>query len=219
MKYKIAGIEKGLTLEDVRKRIDKGGEFVVFPYTISIITMTFRLFSRAYLIADRSEIKKLRRKYIFLTILFGWWGLPWGPIYSIKALRLSGGVDMTGDIMLNIDEDSFNSRRVELIKTEDLFCQPNKQDIKAFKKMVEKYFERDYTLRKLVVGWSINTESPHHTVGISTDADFDDCTAKVQEALYAYFRRHTYFEFINLREDTFERPLLEKQGVVILQRR
>ena len=35
-----------------------------------------------------------------LTFVLGWWGIPWGPIYSIGSLgtNLSGGKDVTKEI-------------------------------------------------------------------------------------------------------------------------
>jgi hypothetical protein len=36
-----------------------------------------------------------------LTILLGWWGIPWGPVYSIQSLvvNLKGGKDVTTEVL------------------------------------------------------------------------------------------------------------------------
>ncbi|WP_245840625.1 hypothetical protein [Ohtaekwangia koreensis] len=36
-----------------------------------------------------------------MTFLLGWWGIPWGPIYSIGSLvhNLNGGKDVTQEIL------------------------------------------------------------------------------------------------------------------------
>jgi len=43
--------------------------------------------------------------YTLLTFVAGWWGIPWGPIYSIGCLstNLSGGKDVTGEMMKMMD--------------------------------------------------------------------------------------------------------------------
>ena len=34
--------------------------------------------------------------YILISLLFGWWGIPWGPIFTIKSLytNLNGGMEV-----------------------------------------------------------------------------------------------------------------------------
>ena len=36
-----------------------------------------------------------------LSLLLGWWGIPWGPIWTIGTVfkNLSGGVDVTGNVL------------------------------------------------------------------------------------------------------------------------
>jgi hypothetical protein len=36
-----------------------------------------------------------------LTVLLGWWGIPWGPIRTIQCLitNLSGGKDITREVI------------------------------------------------------------------------------------------------------------------------
>ena len=47
-----------------------------------------------------------RWKSIFITWLLlaavGWWGIPWGPIYSIQSLytNITGGHDVTDQIVV-----------------------------------------------------------------------------------------------------------------------
>jgi hypothetical protein len=39
--------------------------------------------------------------WTLLTIVLGWWGIPWGPVYSIQSLvvNLKGGKDVTAEVM------------------------------------------------------------------------------------------------------------------------
>jgi len=38
--------------------------------------------------------------FTLLTLVAGWWGFPWGPIYSVQSIysNLSGGKDVTKEI-------------------------------------------------------------------------------------------------------------------------
>ena len=97
---KINGAE-GMTIEDIELELDKGGKFVVFPYCISILIMTFRRGSDIYFIKAGEGTFGLSIRYTLLSLLFGWWGIPWGPIYTIGAIftNLFGGKDVTYELM------------------------------------------------------------------------------------------------------------------------
>jgi hypothetical protein len=43
-------------------------------------------------------------KYTFLTLVLGWWGIPWGPIYTVYTVQaiinnFQGGTDVTTEMM------------------------------------------------------------------------------------------------------------------------
>lgn len=97
---KINGTE-GMTIEDIELEIDKGGRFVVFQYCISILIMTFRRVSDVYFIKADEFTFGLSIRYTLISLLFGWWGIPWGPIYTIGAIftNLFGGKDVTYQLM------------------------------------------------------------------------------------------------------------------------
>ncbi|TPN85177.1 hypothetical protein [Aquimarina algicola] len=92
---------EGLSMDDINRELSNGGKFVVFQYCFSIILMTFRRGSDVYFIrADESTVKH-SIGFTLITFFFGWWGIPWGPIYSIGALasNLSGGKDITQEVI------------------------------------------------------------------------------------------------------------------------
>jgi len=98
----------GLTISDINRELDNGAKFVVFQYCISIVVMTFRRGSDIYFIKAGDSSIKYSIGFTILTLLFGWWGIPWGPIYSIGSLytNLTGGKDITQEVI-----NSMNSRR------------------------------------------------------------------------------------------------------------
>lgn len=94
-----------MTVEELRTEIQNGGKFVIFQYCFSIIVMTFKQGSDIYFIpANQGSIGR-SLKYSLITFLLGWWGFPWGPIYSIGALfkNISGGIDVTADVMASLN--------------------------------------------------------------------------------------------------------------------
>ncbi len=99
----IKGIE-GMTGQQLNEELQLGGKFVVYQYCISIIVMTFKRGSDVYFIKSGESAVGKGVKYILLSLLFGWWGIPWGPIYTIGSLitNFSGGKDVTQEVINSI---------------------------------------------------------------------------------------------------------------------
>ncbi len=100
MGVSIKGIE-GLTPEMIAKEVANGGRFRMFDYTISIIVMSFRRSSDVYFIKHDETHWKRSAPYTALSFFLGWWGIPWGLIYTPMSLytNLSGGRDVTQEII------------------------------------------------------------------------------------------------------------------------
>lgn len=101
----IKGIE-GMTTNELKFELQRGGRFVIFHYCISRIILTFRRSSDIYFVkAEESAVSK-GLGYTFLTLLAGWWGFPWGIIYTIAILatNLSGGKDVTNEVWLALNQ-------------------------------------------------------------------------------------------------------------------
>jgi hypothetical protein len=95
---RIEGID-GLTSAELVAEINRGGRFVFFEYCISLLIFTLRRATPVvFLRAD--ETGWLRGlPYSLLSVLLGWWGLPWGFIYTPLCLanNLAGGTDVTSE--------------------------------------------------------------------------------------------------------------------------
>lgn len=102
---KIIGI-KDMSLDQVKNEIDNGGRFISFNYCISLLVVSLKRSSNIYFI--RSNEKTINKSIIFtwITLFLGWWGIPWGPIYSIQSIfkNLKGGVDVTQNVMDSISQ-------------------------------------------------------------------------------------------------------------------
>jgi len=80
--------------------LQRGAKVVYYQYCVSVILMTFRRPSVIYFLrADENRIAK-GLPWTLLTVLAGWWGIPWGPIYSIQSLftNFRGGKDVTAEV-------------------------------------------------------------------------------------------------------------------------
>jgi hypothetical protein len=97
---KIIGTEN-LTREQVQHELSKGGKFVVFQYAISLVVMSFKRSSDVYFVTADRPFTGARLGYSLLSFIAGWWGVPWGPIFTIQSLwtNLSGGRDVTAQIV------------------------------------------------------------------------------------------------------------------------
>jgi hypothetical protein len=103
---KIIGLEEVKTNMELQHELQRGAKFVTYQYCISILIMTFKRFSNIYFVrADESRVTK-GLGFSLLTIFLGWWGIPWGPIYTIQALWLNfnGGKDVTAEILASMNK-------------------------------------------------------------------------------------------------------------------
>jgi hypothetical protein len=94
----------GLSYAQIQEEINRGGSFRVYPYVISIAIMTFRPNSDIFFVRAGESTKGNSAKYGILTFLLGWWGIPWGPIYTVGALyqNFSGGKNVTDEVMTSL---------------------------------------------------------------------------------------------------------------------
>jgi hypothetical protein len=95
----ISGIE-GLSVDQVRFELERGGRFVQFQYCVSVILITFKRSSPIYFIRSGESPVGKGIGFTLLTLVAGWWGFPWGPIYSAQSIyrNLSGGKDVTKEV-------------------------------------------------------------------------------------------------------------------------
>ena len=92
---------EGMTSDEINRELERGGKFVIFQYCISILVMTFKRGSNVYFIRAGESTVKYSIGYTILTFLLGWWGIPWGPVYTIGSIftNLRGGKDITDEVL------------------------------------------------------------------------------------------------------------------------
>ena len=91
---------EGLTPHQLHAEIQRGGKFVTFPYTISILVITFSRSSEVKFIRAGQGTFGASLPYLLISLFFGWWGFPFGLIYTpISIVKcLAGGTDVTGEV-------------------------------------------------------------------------------------------------------------------------
>lgn len=97
---KIVGTE-GMSNEGIRAEVAAGARFVVYQYCISVVVMTFKRPSDIYFVRAGEGATAKGLKFTLLSFLFGWWGIPWGPIYTVQSIWVNsrGGRDVTQQIV------------------------------------------------------------------------------------------------------------------------
>jgi hypothetical protein len=100
---KIVGIEN-MTMDQLKAELAGGARFVLYQYCISVVVMSFKRASDIFLVrpGENAVVKSL--PYTFCSLLLGWWGIPWGPIWTIATVvtNLRGGRDVTKDVMSSL---------------------------------------------------------------------------------------------------------------------
>ncbi len=88
----------------VIKEIEDGGRVLQFHYAYSLIYITVWGYSSPHYLRPGQGSLLRSLPYTIFTLLFGWWGIPWGPIYTLKTLyvNMSGGLDVTDEVLHNI---------------------------------------------------------------------------------------------------------------------
>jgi hypothetical protein len=83
--------------EQIKFELQRGGKFVMYGFCISVVILSFKRVSPIFFV--KAGESRLRRglPYVGLSLLLGWWGVPWGPIWTISSVykNLNGGTDVT----------------------------------------------------------------------------------------------------------------------------
>jgi hypothetical protein len=100
---KIKNID-GLSVADMQQAVNDGGRFVFFAYTISFLLVTFKRKSGVYFIRAGENAAAKGFQFTVISSIAGWWGLPWGPKYTIDAIatNLKGGKNITNEVMATV---------------------------------------------------------------------------------------------------------------------
>lgn len=101
---KIVGLEDIKSGGELQQEIQQGGKFVMYQYCISILILTFKRSSNIYFISHEQSAVVKGLPFTLLTLVLGWWGIPWGPIYTIQSVivNFQGGKDVTQEVLASM---------------------------------------------------------------------------------------------------------------------
>jgi len=86
---------------DLVRELEAGGRVVTFDWAISVCVLSFARSSVPHLVRAGEGTFFKALPYTLLTLVVGWWAIPFGPIFTIAALvsNFTGGNDITGRIL------------------------------------------------------------------------------------------------------------------------
>jgi len=86
--------------DQLKFELQRGAKLVRYQYCISLLVITFRRSSEVYYIPAGESAFGKGLPFTLLTLVMGWWGIPWGPIFSVQSLitNFKGGKDLTPEI-------------------------------------------------------------------------------------------------------------------------
>lgn len=97
---------EALSDAEIQYILADGGRFVVFTYTISLILVTFRQSSSVFLLRRGEWPIKHGWPYLLISLILGWWGIPWGPIYTIQSIFYAfAAKNVTAEILKCVTEE------------------------------------------------------------------------------------------------------------------
>ncbi len=67
-------------------KISAGSEVITFDLAFSVVVASFKGRSQMFVVGQHC-LWPWRIAYTLLSFVFGWWGVPWGPIYTVQSLH------------------------------------------------------------------------------------------------------------------------------------
>jgi len=100
---KIVGIER-MTVQQVSDAVAQGGRFVIYQYCFSVLVMSFKRGSDIHFVPAGESAAMKGASFTAISLLAGWWGIPWGPIWTLMTVfkNMGGGTDVTRQVMASI---------------------------------------------------------------------------------------------------------------------
>ena len=104
---KINGID-GMSIAAIQDEVSRGGRFVTYTYCISFIMMSMKKSSCIYFIKSEENAFLKGMPFTIVSLLLGWWGIPWGIIYTCGSLftNTNGGNDVSDKVLQYLQQST-----------------------------------------------------------------------------------------------------------------
>lgn len=96
----IQGLDN-ITTQQLNAELKAGSRFVIFPYCVSVLIVSFKRSSGVYYVRKGESVFSKALPFSLVSLFLGWWGIPWGPIWTIATLYTNamGGKDVTNQVV------------------------------------------------------------------------------------------------------------------------
>lgn len=205
------------SMEMLENGVAQGGKFVVFEYCIAVLfVLTLRRLSPAIYIESAEDVKPHIKKYNRISYWLGWMN-PFGIRFVIRSTRLNrrGGIEVTQDVMLNLNEEALAKGYVEIERIAQLFERPSESDRKAFEKTLVQDFRTNPMVSEMYVGLFVNTDEytePYYIIGFKVKDNFEKRVQDVEQSLHRVFKKYVPFYCVDLNEEEELSGALQEQG-------
>jgi hypothetical protein len=90
-----------MTPQELRDAVGQGARFVLFQYCVSVIVLSFKRSSPIFFVKPGESVAAKGLPYCLISLFAGWWGIPWGPVWTLTTLanNLGGGKDLTPAVL------------------------------------------------------------------------------------------------------------------------
>jgi hypothetical protein len=97
---KLVGIEN-MSPDQLKFELERGAKFVIYQYCISLLVVSLKRSSNIYLVRPGESRVPKAIGFALISLVLGWWGIPWGPIWTISTTvtNLGGGKDVTKEVV------------------------------------------------------------------------------------------------------------------------
>ncbi|MES2470075.1 MAG: DUF4339 domain-containing protein [Verrucomicrobiota bacterium] len=95
---------EGLTAGQVVEMVRAGGRFVIWQFNFSLVVLSFKRSSGIQFLRPGESGAGACFGYSSISALFGWWGFPWGILWTPLCLfrNMMGGQDVTEPILATV---------------------------------------------------------------------------------------------------------------------
>lgn len=185
---------QGLTLTQLHRELKNGARFKVFPYRIGLLAVGLYRLSPAVLVRNEREERKYSRKYIWRSLLLGIWYFPYGPFDCAREIRRcrQGGLDVTTDVLVGLDERSLHNKVVDIRKTTLQFKHLPDAELRPITRALDELLLKYPEINRLYIATYINTresEDPYFMLGFNPIEDSEIFRYEARKALYNVMNR------------------------------
>src|SRR5260370_206951 len=90
--------------EQLKGEVAAGGRFVIYQYCILVVVVSFKCGSGLFFLPPGDTPLPQGLLFTVCSLVLGWWGIPWGPIWTIATIvtNLGGGRNVTAEVLRSL---------------------------------------------------------------------------------------------------------------------